>query len=197
MLLSKSATTVTTSTPSIIISLEDDWKSVWKWLSTWVFVVIAFAALLPDVAPSLSGVIPSNYIAILAIIGILARVIKQGESKGDANVVAADAKVTTVLNEINNTSGTNSGGLTQKLTLAGNFLSEVETAKALLSGTTPSTNTVEKVESILSTVAAVTSTNITPTATPTDVSATQTATSALATAAPIIEEIAAVVEKKA
>lgn len=61
--------------------LVEDWKSAYKWVSFWIYVIIGVAASIPYALPSLQAYVPEDYLTILAVVGILARLIKQSEVK--------------------------------------------------------------------------------------------------------------------
>ena len=75
--------------------LVNNWKSSWKWLSNWMFILIGYISVY-GIPPEIVNLIPEasqgKVTAILAIIGFLTRFINQSKPKplppvqGDADV---------------------------------------------------------------------------------------------------------------
>lgn len=65
------------------INLVEDWRSGWKWFSSWMFLLVMFLAAEP-LPPELMAVLPERaqnvLIVIAAVAGLLLRFVKQ--SKG-------------------------------------------------------------------------------------------------------------------
>ena len=66
-------------------SLVEDFRECYKWFSTWVFVSIPTLIALQENIPVIEQYVPQWVVAVLAILGLVARVIKQGKENKNGN----------------------------------------------------------------------------------------------------------------
>lgn len=61
--------------------LIDDWKKAFTFLSVWFYIIIGVLALIPSFIPQIQGYVPEKYISIIAVLGIVARLVKQARTE--------------------------------------------------------------------------------------------------------------------
>ena len=60
--------------------LIDDWKKAFTFLSVWFYIIIGVLAIVPTYLPQFQGYVPEKYISIIAVLGIVARLVKQART---------------------------------------------------------------------------------------------------------------------
>lgn len=64
--------------------LVKDAKKWYTWASSWVFIAIPFIIALQETIPFVQEMLPSWVVAVVSILGLFARIYKQGKD-GDDN----------------------------------------------------------------------------------------------------------------